>query len=158
MSITARFATYTGNPKKVKKALTFGAPVTISAHGAVDDLTCDFVVNGAALFDANYMQVDWNGTTKNYFIEQRIGQTGTMTRIRCTCDVLKTYQTAVLSAPAVIRRTSDTRYVDTFLRDGFVTTRANTEIDAAVIAPDIIADTEYIYVGILQKVPSKGAL
>lgn len=158
MSITARFATYTGNPKKVKKALTFGEPVTIAAHGAIDDLTCDFVVNGAALFDANYMQVNWNGTTKNYFIEQRIGQTGTMTRIRCTCDVLTTYQTAVLSAPAVIRRTSDTRYVDTFLRDGFVTTRANTEIDAAVIAPDIIADTEYIYVGILQKVPSKGAL
>lgn len=158
MSITARFATYTGNPKKVKKALTFGEPVTIAAHGAIDDLTCDFVVNGAALFDANYMQVDWNGQIKNYFIEQRIGQTGTMTRIRCTCDVLTTYQTAVLSAPAVIRRTSDTTYVDTFLRDGFVTTRANTEIDAAVIAPDIIADTEYIYVGILQKVPSKGAL
>lgn len=158
MSITARFATYTGNPKKIKKALTFSEPVTISAHGAIDDLACDFLVNGASLFDANYMQVDWNGQTKNYFIEQRIGQTGTMTRIRCTCDVLTTYQAAILEAPAVIRRTSDTAYVDTFLRDGFVTTRANTEIDAAVIAPDIIADTEYIYVGILQKVPSKGAL
>lgn len=158
MSITARFATYTGNPKKIKKALTFGEPVAISAHGAIDDLTCDFLVNGASLFDANYMQVDWNGQTKNYFIEQRIGQTGTMTRIRCACDVLTTYQAAILEAPAVIRRTSDTAYVDTFLRDGFVTTRANTEIDAAVIAPDIIADTEYIYVGILQKVPSKGAL
>lgn len=157
MSITARFATYTGNPKKIKKALTFGDPVTISAHGAIDDLTCDFIINGT-LFGANYMQVDWNGQTKNYFIEQRIGQTGTMTRIRCTCDVLATYQTTILSAPAVIRRTSDTAYVDTFLRDGFVTTRANTEIDAAVIAENIIADTEYIYVGILQKVPSKGAL
>ena len=159
MAITANFATTTESTKKITKTPSFGADVPISAYEEVDDLTCDFILDGHGYHGYNYMKVTWDtGRVKYYFIESRTGMPGDMTRIRCVCDVLRTYRAAILASPAVLNRTSDQRYTDTFLKDNQITTRAVTELDAAAIAENVISDTEYVYVGILQKVASKGAV
>lgn len=158
--MTAQFATYAENPKIINKYpyLNFVQTFTINSYEPINDLTCDFIISGHGLHAYNYMKVEFPEHTKYFFIESREGINGDMTRVRGVCDVLYTYHQTILNSPAVIRRTSDTAYVDTFLRDGVVTTRANTELDAALIAENVISDTEYVYVGILQKLPSKGAL
>jgi len=158
VSIKAKFATSDYSTKKITKEPIFGADVPISAYEEVDDLTCDFILDGHGYHGYNYMQVTWDNKVKYYFIESRTGMPGDMTRIRCVCDVLRTYQATILASPAVLNRTSDQRFTDTFLKDNQITTRAVTELDAAAIAEDVISDTEYVYVGILQKVPSKGAV
>jgi len=159
VAIKANFATSDYSTKKITKEPIFGADVTISAYEEVDDLTCDFILDGHGYHGYNYMQVTWDtGRVKYYFIESRTGMPGDMTRIRCVCDVLRTYQATILASPAVLNRTSDQKFTDTFLKDNQITTRAVTELDAAAIAENVISDTEYVYVGILQKVPSKGAV
>ena len=158
MAITANFATSDYSTKKITKAPIFGTDVTISAYEEIDDLTCDFILNGHGYHEYNYMKVSWGARVKYYFIESRTGLPGDMTRIRCVCDVLRTYQAAILASPAVLNRTSDQNFTDTFLKDNQITTRAVTELDAAKIAENVISDTEYVYVGILQKVASKGAV
>lgn len=159
MAITAKFAISEESTKKITKTPQFGSDVPISAYEEVDDLTCDFILDGNGYHGYNYMQVTWDtGRVKYYFIESRSGMPGDMTRIRCVCDVLRTYQATILASPAVLNRTSDQKYTDTFLKDNQITTRAVTELDAAAIKEDVISDTEYVYVGILQKVASKGAV
>lgn len=159
MAIIAKFATSEESTKKIKKTPQFGTDVPISAYEEVDDLTCDFILDGHGYHGYNYMQVTWDtGRVKYYFIENRTGMPGDMTRIRCVCDVLRTYKDTILASPAVLNRTSDQKYTDTFLKDNQITTRAVTELDAAAIAENVISDTEYVYVGILQKVASKGAV
>lgn len=159
MAITANFATNEESTKKITKTPQFGANVPISAYEEVDDLTCDFILNGHGYHGYNYMQVTWDtGRVKYYFIESRTGMPGDMTRIRCVCDVLRTYKETILASPAVLNRTSDQKFTDTFLKDNQITTRAVTELDACAIAENVISDTEYVYVGILQKVASKGAV
>lgn len=158
MAITAKFATSEESTKKITKTPTFGSDVPISAYEEIDDLTCDFILNGHGYHDVNYVKVSWGTRVKYYFIESRTGMPGDMTRIRCVCDVLRTYQAAILASPAVLNRTSDQKFTDTFLKDNQITTRAVTELDAAAIAENVISDTEYVYVGILQKVASKGAV
>lgn len=157
MAITANFGTYTGNPKKILKTVTFGEAITISAWEEIDDLTCDFILDGAGYHGANYMKVDWNGTEKFYFIESRTGMTGTRTKIRAVCDVLYTYRTTIISSPAVLNRTSygSSGLTFPFLKDNKVTTLAQTEFSSNRLASNIISDTEYVYVGVLQKVASK---
>ena len=159
MEITAKFATSDYSTKKITKEPVYGADVPISAYDEVDDLTCDFILDGHGYHGYNYMQVTWDtGRVKYYFIETRTGMPGDRTKVRGVCDVLRTYQAAILASPAVLNRTSDQKFTDTFLKDNQITTRAVTELDASAIAEDVISDTEYVYVGILQKVASKGAV
>ncbi len=155
MAITAKFAAYGGSPKKVYKTISsWSEEKTINAYEDIDDLTCDFILDGAGYHGYNYMRVAWNGTVKYYFIESRTGMRGNMTKLRGVCDVLTTYQSAVGNAPAVINRTSDGDHNDPMLKDNKVTTRSVTELDSTLISPNIVSDTEYVYVGVLQKVPS----
>lgn len=159
MAITVNFSTYTGSPKKVYKVFNpvFENDKTISAYEEIDDLTCDFILDGAGYHSYNYMRVAWNGKVKYYFIESRTGMTGNRTKLRGVCDVLTTYQNAVGNAPAVINRTSDGNHSDPMLKDNKVTTRAVTELDSTKIIENVVSDTEYVYVGVLQKVPSVAA-
>lgn len=158
MAITAKFATYGGSPKKVYKSISsWSEEKTISAYEDIDDLTCDFILDGSGYHGYNYMRVEWNGTVKYYFIESRTGMKGNMTKLRGVCDVLTTYQDAVGNAPAVINRTSDKDHNDPMLKDNKVTTRSVTELDSTLIVPDVVSNTEYVYVGVLQKVPSVAA-
>lgn len=155
MAIKAKFTTWGGSPKKVYKTIeTWSEEKTISAYEDIDDLTCDFILDGAGYHGYNYMRVDWNGKVKYYFIESRTGMKGNMTRLRGVCDVLTTYQDAVGYAPAVINRTSNKDHADPMLRDNKVTTRAVTELDSTKIIENVVSGTEYVYVGVLQKVPS----
>lgn len=158
MAITANFAKSEYSTKKITKEPVFGSDVTISAYEEIDDLTCDFILNGHEYHGYNYMKVSWGTKVKYYFIEGRTGMPGDRTKVRGVCDVLRTYQATILASPAVLNRTSDQKYTDTFLKDNQITTRAVTELDAAKIAENVISDTEYVYVGILQKVASKGAV
>lgn len=159
MAIIANFATTTESTKKITKTPSFGANVPISAYEEVDDLTCDFILDGHGYHGYNYMKVTWDtGRVKYYFIETRTGMPGDRTKVRGVCDVLRTYKDTILSSPAVLNRTSDQKFTDTFLKDNQITTRAVTELDASAIAENVISDTEYVYVGILQKVASKGAV
>lgn len=157
MAISANFCTYTGNPKLVNKSPTWIiADKPISAYEEVDDLTCDFILDGAGYNAYNYMSVNWGGTIKYYFIEQRTGMTGNRTKIRATCDVLRTYREAIRSASAVINRTSwvtDTT-CDPMLRDNKVTTTSRTIVSTEPLTGPIIGGQEWFYVGILQAAPS----
>lgn len=158
MAITANFAIYDGSPKKVVKTISsWSTDKTISAYEDIDDLTCDFILDGAGYHGYNYMSVSWGEVVKYYFIESRTGMRGNMTKIRGVCDVLQTYQSAIGSAPAVINRTSDENLIDPMLKDNKTTARSVTELDSTLISSNIVSDTEYVYVGVLQKVPSVAA-
>lgn len=158
MAIKAKLATWSGSPKKVYKSITsWSDEKTISAYEDIDDLTCDFILDGAGYHGYNYMRVEWPGKVKYYFIESRTGMKGNMTKIRGMCDVLTTYQGAIGDAPAVINRTSDRGHADPMLKDNKVTTRAATELDSTLLISNVVSDTEYVYVGVLQKVPSVAA-
>lgn len=158
MAIKAQFAIYDGSPKKVYKSInSWPLEKTINAYEEIDDLTCDFILDGAGYHGYNYMRVEWGNKVKFYFIESRTGMKGNMTKIRCVCDVLTTYQGAIGDAPAVINRTSDRKHNDPMLKDNKVTTRSVTELDSTLISSNIVSDTEYVYVGVLQKVPSVAA-
>ena len=160
MSITAKFTSISSVPEKVVKSPSWPETAqTIEAWEQIDDLTCDFVLAGSGYHASNYMQVSWNGTVKYYFIESRSGLPGSRTRIRAVCDVLTTYSATIRSAPAVLNRTSDggTGMTFPFLPDNRVTTLAQTEFSSNCLATNIISDTEFVYVGILQKVASVAA-
>lgn len=163
MAIKAKFTTYTGTPKLISKlkwetAGWLTAPIEISAWEEIDDLTCDFILDGAGYHAYNYMAVDWGNIVKYYFIEQRTGMTGNRTKIRATCDVLSTYRTQIFNAPAVINRTSwnTGETCDPMLRDNKVTTTSRTLVSSEEIKKDIIGNQEWFYVGVLQKSPSEG--
>ena len=158
--MTCKFATYSGNPKKVYKSVTFTKECSISAYEEVDDLTCDFVILGTDLHSYNYMEVDWDGHTKYYFIELRGGMQGGRTRVRARCDVLTTYKQAIYDASAIINRTSKAtdEITDFMLRDNKVTTTSNTILSSerlGSVGDGVISNQEYYYVGILQSVASE---
>mgnify|MGYP003287704226 CR=1 FL=1 len=160
MAITAWFTSYDGDPTTVNKGLSFtGEGTTINAWDQIDDLTCDFIMDGAGYHASNMMKVSWNDTVKYYFIEQRTGMPGTRTKIRATCDVLYTYAETIKNSPAVINRTQygEKGLTNPFLKDNRTTTLAETEFSSNLLASNIISNTEYVYVGILQKVPSTAA-
>lgn len=157
MAITAQFATYNGNPKKVNKNVTFtGNTVTVKAYETIDDLTCDFILNGHGYHGVNYMKVSWDGVEKFYFIEKRAGMTGDMTRITASCDVLYTYANEINNASAVLNRTSNTEYVNSLLRDSKVLTLSGA-IPSSIKLSNYISDWEYYYVAVLQSKASSFA-
>lgn len=163
MPIKAKFCVCTENPKRISKlqwtdAGWYTAPIEISAWEEIDDLTCDFILDGAGYHGYNYMAVDWNGMIKYYFIEQRTGLPSNSTKIRATCDVLSTYRKEIYNAPAIINRTSwnTGETCDPMLRDNKVTTKSKTLVSSEEIKKDIIGNQEWFYVGVLQKSPSEG--
>lgn len=150
MAITAWFTTYNGNPKKVNKNVTFaGNQVTVKAYETIDDLTCDFILNGHGYHGVNYMKVSWDGVEKFYFIEKRAGMAGDMTRITASCDVLYTYANEINNAPAVLNRTSNNTYVNSLLRDSKVLTLSGA-VPSSIRLFDMLSDQEYYYVAVLQ--------
>ena len=163
MAIKAKFCVYTGNPKRISK-LQWGdagwttGEITISAWEEIDDLTCDFILDGAGYHGYNYMAVDWNGMIKYYFVEQRTGLPSNSTKIRGTCDVLSTYRKQIYNAPAIINRTSwNTKNTcDPMLRDNKVTTTSKTIVSSEEVQKNIIGNQEWFYVGVLQSAPSVG--
>lgn len=165
MAITARTAVYSGSPKKVDKSVEWdqaaNAPINISAFEEIDDLTCDFILDGHGYHGKNYLEVSWDNVVKYYFIESRTGMSGDRTKVRGVCDVLSTYKTSIQGAEAVINRTSystvDT-YVDPMLRDNKVTTTSRTVVSSEVLQENIIGDQEYFYVGIIQNAASIGTM
>lgn len=163
MAIKAKFVVCTENPKRISKlqwgdAGWYTAPIEISAWEEIDDLTCDFILDGAGYHAYNYMAVDWGNIVKYYFIEQRTGLPSNSTKIRGTCDVLSTYRTQIYNAPAIINRTSwnTSETCDSMLRDNKVTTKSKTLVSSEEIKKDIIGNQEWFYVGVLQKSPSEG--
>lgn len=165
MAITARTAVYSGSPKTVDKEVTWDqaadAAIPISAFEEIDDLTCDFILNGHGYHGKNYMEVSWDNVVKYYFIESRSGMSGDRTKVRGVCDVLSTYKTSIQGAEAVINRTSYSTvdaYVDPMLRDNKVTTTSRTVVSSEVLQEDIIGDQEYFYVGIIQNAASTGTM
>lgn len=157
MAITANFGTYTGNPDNVSKTVQWGADITISAWDQIDDLTCDFILDGAGYHGTNMMKVNWNGTTKYYFIESRSGMTATRTKIRATCDVLYTYAQTIKDSPAILNRCSNDveNILNPMLKDNKVTTLSETEFDSWAVNPNTIGGEEFVYVGVLQKLASE---
>lgn len=163
MAIKAKFVVCTENPKRISKlqwndAGWYTAPIEISAWEEIDDLTCDFILDGAGYHGYNYMAVDWGNIVKYYFIEQRTGLPSNSTKIRGTCDVLSTYRKQIYNAPAIINRTSwnTSETCDPMLRDNKVTTKSRTIVSSEEIKKDIIGNQEWFYVGVLQKSPSEG--
>lgn len=154
MAITAWFTTYSGNPKKVNKSVTFeGEGTAIQSYETIDDLTCDFILNGHGYHGTNYMKVSWDGVIKYYFIEKRSGMPADMTRITATCDVLYTYANEVNNAEAVLNRTSNGVYVNSLLRDSKVLTLSGA-VPSSIKLAEILSDREYYYVAVLQSAPS----
>lgn len=151
MAITAQFTTYNGNPKKVNKNVTFaGNPVTVKAYETIDDLTCDFILNGHGYHGVNYMKVSWDGNIRYYFIENRSGLTGDRTSITASCDVLYTYADKINNSSAVLNRTSNNAYVNSRLRDSQVLTLSGAIPSSLYLVNNILDDTEYYYVGVVQ--------
>lgn len=153
MSINAYFATYDGNPEKVNKDVssTFGSAVTVQATRDINDLTCEFILDGHGYHGDNYMKVEWDGVTKYYFIEKREGMPGDMTKITATCDVLTTYASAINNAPAVIARTSSGDF-NAFLKDEKTPILSTTYFSSKKIGDgsvgNLISGQEYFYVGV----------
>ena len=163
MAIKAKFVICTENPKRISKLQWndggwYTGEIEISAWEEIDDLTCDFILDGAGYHAYNYMAVDWGNIVKYYFIEQRTGLPSNSTKIRGTCDVLSTYRTQIYNAPAIINRTSwnTGETCDPMLRDNKVTTKSKTLVSSEEIKKDIIGNQEWFYVGVLQKSPSEG--
>lgn len=160
MAIKCKVATYGGNPRKIMKDLTMfngATEITISAYKEIDDLTCEFILEGHGYHGTNYMQVSWNDgeKVKYYFIENRVGMPGDRTKIKATCDVLTTYQGPIMAAPAIINRTSNADLVNNMLRDNKVTTTSNTIVSSENLQNiGEIGNFEYYYVGVLQNVAS----
>ena len=151
MAITAWFTTYSGNPKKVNKDVSFsGDGKTISAYETIDDLTCKFILDGHGYHGVNYMKVSWDGNIRYYFIENRSGLTGNRTSITASCDVLYTYASNIKNASAVLNRTSNNTYVNSRLRDSQVLTLSGAIPSSLYLVNNILDDTEYYYVGVVQ--------
>lgn len=162
MSITASFGTWSGNPEKVNKDVSFlGSSTTVQATRDINDLTCEFILDGQGYHGCNYMEVFWgsgnvdpetgeSGVTKYYFIEKREGMPGNMTKITATCDVLTTYASAVYAAPAVIGRTSKSAYLNNYLKDEKTPMLSDTYFSSSVLGDinGVKANTEYFYVGV----------
>lgn len=157
MAITAKIGTTSSYPNEVIKtaSLPEGDPLTVEPTGTVDDLTCDFILNGgsSSFVGKNYMQVNW-GTGKNYyyFINKKTSMSGNRTMLSCEMDVLNTFSSTITASPAVISRTSNANFVNYFLRDNRVPILSTSQISSDPFGPDILGANpqEYIYVGIWQ--------
>lgn len=156
MAITAKIGTTSSYPNEVIKTATLPQQWTsVDPTGTVDDLTCDFILNGgsSSFVGKNYMAVNW-GTGKEYyyFINKKTSMSGNRTLLSCEMDVLNTFSSTITASPAVISRTSNANFVNYFLRDNRVPILSTSQISSDPFDPDILGANpqEYIYVGIWQ--------
>lgn len=151
--MTCKFKTITDYGNKVFKDVATGwsEALTINSYEEVNDLTCDFLVTGTSLHGYNYMQVDWGGHTKYYFIEIRGGNKGGMTMVRGKCDVLTTYHNAIYNSPAVIGRTNNGSKINMYVRDDRIPITSLTAMSSKRLGNVINANSEeFIYMGVWQ--------
>ena len=156
MAITAKIGTTSSYPNEVVKTANLPENwVNVEPTGTVDDLACDFILNGgsSSFVGKNYMAVKW-GTTKEYyyFINKKTSMSGNRTMVSCEMDVLNTFSSTITESPAVISRTSNANFVNYFLRDNRIPILSTSQISSDPFGPDILGTNpqEYIYVGIWQ--------
>lgn len=162
MAITAKIGTTSAYPNEVVKTANLSQDwFPVNPTGTVDDLTCDFILDGGAssFIGKNYMAVKW-GTTKEYyyFINKKTSMPGNRTLLTCELDVLHTFSSIILESPAVLARTSNSDYVDFFVRDTKVPIVSTTQISTKNFGQPILPNDaqEYIYVGIWQNSKAVG--
>lgn len=121
----AKFFDYVGDNRVISKeiggvlldsdhysSLTALASVaSIQPFRPVSELTGEIELEyNATIFSSNYCMLNFGTAeipkTKNYFITNRIMQTGSRMILQLRCDVLTTFRSAVLSVPVVCRRTA----------------------------------------------------
>lgn len=155
MAIIAKFGNYIRDARIVNKEIynpiaAGAAEHEIKAYEEVDDITCNFILNGSGFHNYNYMQVTFpGGLVKYYFIEKRSGMPANMTRITATCDVLYTYASSINASSAILNRTANTKYVNFLLKDNKMTTISKTVLSSKR-SEKITDNEEYFYVGIIQ--------
>lgn len=154
MAITAYLGYTSDMSIVVDKAATFGNPITVEATGSINDIDCQFVLNGSGFFTSNYMKVRWPDCEFDYYyyINKRESMSGNRTLLICELDVLKTFADIIVESPAVIARTSNPAYVNFFVRDNKVPIVSTTQISTKNFGGAILPEQaqEYIYVGIWQ--------
>lgn len=154
MAITASLGYTSDMSIVVDKAATFGNAITVEATGSINDIDCQFVLNGSGFFTSNYMKVLWPGCEFDYYyyINKRESMSGNRTLLICELDVLKTFARIIGESPAVIARTSNPAYVNFFVRDNKVPIVSTTQISTKNFGGAILPEQaqEYIYVGIWQ--------
>lgn len=163
MAITARIGICTSAYNKVDKNTTQvdgSLEKTVEPTGSVSDMNCSFIVNGTNTqtplwgqidyHNCNYMSVNWGAgvPTYYYFIEQVISLTATRTQINCKLDVLKTFKSTIYNSDCIINRTSNTEYVNFYLRDDRVPILSTSELYSDPFGDPVCGNQEYYYVGI----------
>lgn len=130
-------------------------PKTIEPTGSVSDMNCSFILDGTGIgttdyHNCNYIRIDWGSGVQPYyyFIEQVISLTATRTQINCKLDVLKTFKDIIFSSQCIINRTSNTEFVNFYLRDDKVPILSLSELYSQPFGNDVCGNQEYYYVGI----------
>lgn len=155
MAIKAKLGYVSDASNSVRKTPSLGDEITINAKGTVDDVECKFVLDGADYYKSNYIEVKWPEVTDfayYYFINKRESLSGNRTLLTCELDVLYTFSRIILECPAVLARTSNSDYVNFFVRDTKVPIVSTTQISTKNFGNPILPNNaqEYIYVGIWQ--------
>ena len=124
--MNADFYDYQGANNVIQKVLDsdnkLGSVATITPYRPLSDLTGEITLTyNQTIYRANYcilnFGTDISPYTKNYFITDRqMIQGGKMT-LTLMCDVLTTYQSAVLNTSCVCRRTANTAYQCQYIVD-----------------------------------------
>lgn len=161
MAIKAKLGYVSDEAYAVIKNPNLGSEITIDATGTVDDVECKFVLSGSDYYKSNYMEVKWpevTGFSYYYFITKRESLPGNRTLLTCELDVLYTFSSIILESPAVLARTSNSEYVDFFVRDTKVPIVSTTQISTKNFGQPILPNDaqEYIYVGIWQNSKAVG--
>ena len=73
-----------------------------------------------------------------YFINKKVGTSGNRTVLECELDVLNTFNLIIGQSSAVISRTSNSEYVNFFVRDNKVPIVSTTQISTKNFGSDIL--------------------
>lgn len=124
--MNANFYDYQGANNVIQKSLNsdnlLGSVSTIIPYRPLSDLTGEIILDyNQTIYRANYCILNF-GTdlapyTKNYFITDRQMTTGGKMTLTLLCDVLTTYQSAVLNTSCVCRRTANMTYQCQYIVD-----------------------------------------
>lgn len=124
--MNADFYDYQGANNVIQKVLNnnnkLGSVATITPYRPLSDLTGEITLTyNQTIFRSNYCILNF-GTdiapyTKNYFITDRQMTTGGKMTLTLLCDVLTTYQSAVLDTSCVCLRTAQDKFQCQFIAD-----------------------------------------
>lgn len=123
MSLTVDFYNYTGEMSVVSKSLGIAlASPSCTPIQALDDLTGTIIIDyDAAVENANYAKI----STEYYFVTDKAKLTGGKMQINLRKDVLTTYAADIRATPAIIARTQDSNYTNSYLPDNLQRVYAN---------------------------------